>query len=317
MRWLFVPVLMLSLATASAQTNVGTSFTFAPVSSSSPSTNDSLPDAPDAANTPDAADAPNASQSHPASVAAIAEASFKTSGDGVPSCDAIKSMRIVSINPDRATGLRKPCSELVYPYQQFLSTNVIIPLTWQQKGYLALHNVSDLANITTIVGISAITVGINAHTAYGPGIKGFATSAGVSLSQDATGQLFGTFLIPTLVHQDPRYFRMPQASIQRRIFYSISRTFVSQHDDGSPMPNYSTFATYTIASELANLYVPGIHPDGVSTISRIGIGLATDPANNLLNEFLPDVAKRVHVRIIFVQRILNNVAGGTGGGAVQ
>jgi hypothetical protein len=235
----------------------------------------------------------------------------------VPTCDAIKSMRIISIKPNPTTGLRKPCSELVDPYQQFLSTNVVIPLTWQQKGYLGLHNVSDLANIGTIVGISAFTVGINSHTAYGPGIKGFATSAGVSLSQDVTGQLFGTFLVPTLVHQDPRYFRMPQASIQRRIFYSISRTFVSQHDDGSTMPNYSTFATYTIASELANLYVPGIHPDGISTVSRIGIGLATDPANNLLNEFLPDVAKRIHIRIIFVQRIINNVAGGTGGGTVQ
>jgi hypothetical protein len=304
MRWLSVPVLMLSLATASAQTYVSAPYTSAPTSSSS--TNDSLPDAPDASNPP------NTVQPPPSSVAAVAEASFKSTGDGVPTCDAIRSMRIVSIKPDPTTGIRKPCSELVYPYQQFLSTNVVIPLTWQQKGYLGLHNVSDPANIGTIVGISAITVGINSHTAYGPGIKGFATSAGVSLSQDVTGQLFGTFLIPTLVHQDPRYFRMPQASIQRRIFYSISRTFVSQHDDGSTMPNYSTFATYTIASELANLYVPGIHPDGVSTVSRIGIGLATDPANNLLNEFLPDVAKRIHVRIIFVQRIINNVAGGTG-----
>jgi hypothetical protein len=292
------------MATASAQTYVSAPYTSAPTSSSS--TSDSLPDAPDAANPPNTVQPPQAS------VTAVAEASFKSTGDGVPTCDAIKSMRIISIKPNPATGLRQTCSELVDPYQQFLSTNVVIPLTWQQKGYLGLHNVSDLANIGTIVGISAFTVGINSHTAYGPGIKGFATSAGVSLSQDVTGQLFGTFLIPTLVHQDPRYFRMPQASIQRRIFYSISRTFVSQHDDGSTMPNYSTFATYTIASELANLYVPGIHPDGVSTVSRIGIGLATDPANNLLNEFLPDVAKRIHVRIIFVQRIINNVAGGTG-----
>jgi hypothetical protein len=309
MRWLSVPVLILSLATASAQTYVSTPSTSAPTSSSS--TNDSLPDAPDASHSP------NAVQADQASVTAVAEASFTSTGDGVPTCDAIRSMRIITIKPNPAAGVRQPCSELVYPYQQFLETNVVIPLTWQQKGYLALHNLTDLANIGTIVGISAITVGIDSHSAYGPGIKGFATSAGVSLSQDATGQLFGTFLIPTLVHQDPRYFRMPQASIQRRIFYSISRTFVSQHDDGSTMPNYSTFATYTIASELANLYVPGIHPDGVSTVSRIGIGLATDPANNLLNEFLPDVAKRIHIRIIFVQRIINNVAGGANGVTIQ
>jgi hypothetical protein len=322
MRWLLISALVLTVAAATAQNLV-------PVSSSSSS--NLLPNAPDAhdhqddqnsLDGPDVSDASDAAQSqttsaHPQNVVALAEASFKRTGDGVPECDAIQSMRIVSTKPDPKTGLRKPCSELVYPYQQFLSTDVVIPMTWQQKGYVALHNVSDLANLGTIVGISAFTVGIDSHTAYGPGIKGFAKTAGVSLSQDVTGQLFGTFAIPALVHQDPRYFRMPQASVQRRIFYCLSRTFVSQHDDGTPMPNYATLATYPIASELGNLYVPGIHPDAASTMSRIAIGLATDPANNLLNEFLPDVAKRIHVRIIFVQRILNNVASGTNGLTVQ
>jgi hypothetical protein len=316
MRWLLIPALMLTVAAASAQR-------FTPVSSSSSTS--LLPDAPDApsnSTAPEALDAPDAasaqiSPAHPQNVVVLAEASFKNTGDSVPECDAVRSLHILSVKPDPKTGLRKPCTELIYPYQQFLSNDIVIPMTWQQKGYLALHDVSDLANIGTIVGISAITVGINSHTAYGPGLKGFAKSAGVSLSQDVTGQLFGAFAIPAIAHQDPRYFRMPQASIQRRIFYCLSRTFVSQHDDGTPMPNYATLGTYPIASELANLYVPGIHPDAASTVSRIAIGLATDPANNLLNEFLPDVAKHVHVRIIFVQRILNNVASGTNGLTVQ
>jgi hypothetical protein len=307
MRWLLIPALILTVAAGPAQT-------LAP-SSSSPQSN-LLPDAPDglAGERPSSS---NPSPAHPESVAAVAEASFKRTGDGIPECNLVRSMRVLSLTPNPKTGVRKPCSELVYPYQRFLLTDVVIPMTWQQKGYLALHDVSDLANVGTIVGISALTVGINSHTAYGPGIKGFAESAGVSLSQDMTGQFFGAFAIPSLVHQDPRYFRMPQASVHRRIFYSISRTFVSRNDDGSTMPNYATLATYPIASELANLYVPGIHPDGASTLGRIGIGLATDPANNLLNEFLPDVAKRVHVRIIFVQRILNNVASGTNGLTIQ
>jgi hypothetical protein len=312
MRWLLVAVLMLSLANASAQMRATPPYPSASVSSST-SPNDSLPDAPNPSAASDADDPPATAQPHLASVVALAEASLKNSGNRVPTCDAIRSMRIINFEPDQVTRLPKPCAELINPYQQFLSTKVVIPLTWEQKGYLGLHNVADLANLGTIVGISAITVGIDSHSAYGPGLKGFAKSAGVSLSQDVTGQFFGTFAIPTLVHQDPRYYRMPQASVQRRIFYSISRTFVSRNDDGTTMPNYSTVATYPIASELGNLYVPGIQSDGVSTVKRIAIGLATDPANNLLNEFLPDVAKRIHVRIIFVQRILNNVASGTGG----
>jgi hypothetical protein len=294
---------MLSAIPAIAQVAVPAPAQSSGVPSSS-SVDATLPDAPGEAHTP-------------VDAVVAAQASFKTSGDGVPTCNAMLSMHIISFKPDATTGVRKPCSELIYPYQRFLSTDVVIPMTWQQKGYLAIHDVTDLANLGTIVGISALTIGIDSHTAYGPGLKGFGKIAGVSLSQDVTGQFFGAFAIPTLVHQDPRYYRMPQASIHRRIFYSISRTFVSRHDDGSTMPNYATLLTYPISAEIANLYVPGIHSDASSTIARIATGIATDPVNNLITEFLPDVAKRVHVRIIFVQSILNNLSNGTNGLTLQ
>src|SRR5216684_1686096 len=101
--------------------------------------------------------------------------------------------------------------------------------------------------------------------------------------------------------------RTPHAPVGMRVVYSLSRTVVSRSDSGESMPNYTTLLNYPIGAELANLYVPGIHPDAPSTVARIFTGYALDPVNNLINEFLPDVASRVHVRIIIVQRILNNV----------
>ena len=74
------------------------------------------------------------------------------------------------------------------------------------------------------------------------------------------------------------------------------------------MPNYATLLTYPIAAEIGNLYVPGINGNGPSTVERILTGYATDPVDNLITEFLPDVASRIHVRVIFVQRILNQIA---------
>jgi hypothetical protein len=103
---------------------------------------------------------------------------------------------------------------------------------------------------------------------------------------------------------------MPQGSIPRRILHAASRTIIAQHDDGSPMPNYSTLLTYPISSEISNLYVPGIQGNGEATAIRILTGYALDPVNNLVTEFLPDVAKHIHIRIIFVQRILNQVVSG-------
>jgi hypothetical protein len=298
MRWLLAPVFLLSAMTAAfAQTTAPSAI--------STSTGDILPDAP------------GETTAQQTSVVVAAEASFKANNDGVGTCNAYRAMKVIYVNPNRFDEVPKPCSELVYPYQRFLTTDIVIPMTWQQKGYLALHEFTDPANFGTILGISAITIGVNSHSAYGPGLKGFGKTVGVSLSQDATGQFFGAFAIPVLDHQDPRYFRMPHARLSKRILYSVSRTFISRHDDGTSMPNYATLLNYPIGAVIANQYVPGIHGDVPSTFARIATGIATDPANNLLNEFLPDVASRVHVRIIFVQRILNNIASGANGVTLQ
>ncbi len=295
MRRLLTSGLLLSAMTAFAQIQPPTA----------PETPAHLPDSTSA----ELPDAPDPSQASQQDVVAVAEASFKATGGGAHPCGVFSAMKLVYVDPSRYE-VPKPCAELIYPYQRFLTSNIVIPMTWQQKGYLALHNLADPFNFATILGVSAITVGADSHSAYGPGLKGFGKSVGVSYLQDATGQFFGAFAIPVIAHQDPRYLRRPQDRFPRRLVYSISRTVVSRSDTGQSMPNYATLLNYPIGAELANLYVPGIHPDGASTVARIFTGYALDPVNNLINEFLPDVASRVHIRIIIVQRILNNVASG-------
>ena len=239
-----------------------------------------------------------------------AVAIIHVSGKNVAPCTIGRAMKVYLV---RSPATPSPCAELYNPYQRFLDTNLAIPLTRRQKGYLAIHGISDPATLATIIASSGFSIAIDSHTAYGPGIRGFAYDSGVSLSQAATGELFGTFLIPALTHEDPRYHRMPHAPIPRRILHAISRTVIAQHDNGSNMPNYATLLTYPIVGELSNLYVPGIHSNGPSTARRILFGLALDPSDALINEFLPDVAKRVHIRVIFFQQILNQIATGPPG----
>jgi hypothetical protein len=298
MRRLVTTVLLLSAISAFAQTQPPTvPETPAHLPGSTSTEPAELPDAPDPA------------QATQQDVVAVAEASFKASGGGANSCGVFSAMKVVYVNP-ASYDVPKPCTELIYPYQRFLTSNIVIPMTWQQKGYLALHDLADPVNFGTILGISAITVGADPHSAYGPGLKGFGKSVGVSYLQDATGQFFGAFAIPVIAHQDPRYFRKPREPFTKRLVYSISRTVVARSDSGQSMPNYATLLTYPINAELSNFYVPGISTNGASTVARIFTGYALDPVNGLINEFLPDVASHVHIRIIIVQRILNNVASG-------
>ncbi len=101
---------------------------------------------------------------------------------------------------------------------------------------------------------------------------------------------------------------MPTASVPRRLLHAVGHTLIAQSDSGRAMPNFATLSAYAISSEIGNLYVPGLQTDARSTADRILTAYATDPVDNIITEFLPDVARHVHVRVIFAQRLLNQIS---------
>lgn len=182
------------------------------------------------------------------------------------------------------------------------------PLTPKEKAWLATKNLIDPFNLLTILGIDAISVAADSHSAYGPGFPGWGRNVGVSFTEDITGEFFGTFLLPSITHQDPHYHRMPHAGYKRRIFHAIYQVAWTQGDNGNNMLNYSALLGSAIDGEIGNLYVPGRRTNASATAQRYGIGLATAPIDNFITEFLPDVAKRIHVHAVIVQRIIDQVA---------
>lgn len=206
-----------------------------------------------------------------------------------------------------------PCIQPEERVQPIISRPETGPLSSAEKGRLAWLDFIDPFNLVTIAGYSAIAVGVNAHSAYGPGMKGWAKLTGYGLAEDGQGEFFGTYALPVLFHEDPRYRRQPGRPVGRRLLHAVLHTVVSQHDDGRRMPNWSTLLNYPISAELSNLYVPGVQTSAADTAQRVAIGLATNPVGDIVAEFLPDVARRIHVRVIFVQEIINQVA--TGGSA--
>jgi hypothetical protein len=182
------------------------------------------------------------------------------------------------------------------------------PLTPREKARQAARNVIDPFNMLTILGEAAISVGANPHSQYGPGMDGFGKYVGVSYTQDITGEFFSTFLIPSIMHQDPHYHRMPHASIPRRIGHAMAQVVWTQGDNGEGMINYADVVGAAIQDEVNNLYVPGRETNLEASASRYGIGLATAPIDNFVSEFLPDVARHIHVQIVVIQRVINQVA---------
>jgi hypothetical protein len=219
--------------------------------------------------------------------------------------------------PNQPVLMTVPCPiyvPMINWYKRFLDGPKVKPLTPKEKAWLAIRNVTDPFNAVTILGTSGIGVAADSHSAYGPGFPGFARSVGVAYTQDMTGEFFGTFLIPSIVHQDPHYHREPHQSIKHRIGHAILQVVWTQGDNGKGMLNYADLVGFAIDDEVSNLYVPGRETNMPASAQRYGIGLALAPTDNFITEFVPDIASHIHVQVVFVQRIINQVAktGGSG-----
>jgi hypothetical protein len=237
---------------------------------------------------------------------------LRNAGAAVASAAAIRALDAAGVPQSPAPAMKPaPCPAylpVINWYSRFLNGPQVVRLTPGQKAWLAVRNIGDPYNILTILGDSGIAVASDSHSAYGPGMPGFARNVGVSFSQDVTGEFFGTFLIPSLMQQDPHYHRTPNASIPRRFLHTIVQTVWTQGDDGRNMINYANLVGSAIDIEIGNLYVPGEQTDVPASAQRYLIGLGLAPEDNLITEFLPDVARHIHVRVVFVQRIINQVA---------
>jgi hypothetical protein len=198
--------------------------------------------------------------------------------------------------------------EIVNWYARFITGPEVKPLTPLEKGRLAVRNVVDPFNILTIFGNAGIYVAGNSHSAYGPGLDGWAKNSGVSFTEDMTGEFFGTFLIPSIVHQDPHYHRLPKASIPRRVLHCIGQVAWTQGDNGKGMVNYANLVGFALEVAVADLYAPGQKTNFRASAERYGTGLAIAPTDNFITEFLPDVARRIHIRVVLIQRIVSQIA---------
>jgi len=127
---------------------------------------------------------------------------------------------------------------------------------------------------------------------YGQGWGAYGARYGASLATAESTRFFQTFLLPSLLKQDPRYFRKRTGGFGNRFVYSISRVLVTRTDSGHQTLNASAIGGALGATALSNLYMPKVNQDGGSNAVQFGLSLANLAGWNVLNEFWPDIARK-------------------------
>ncbi len=161
------------------------------------------------------------------------------------------------------------------------------PLSPGQKFQLAWRSQIDWEAFAASAAIAGVQEGDDSFEGYGQGVAGYAKRFGASYADGFIGTMIGGALLPTILHQDPRYFYKGVGTIRQRALYAISTTVICKGDNGRWQPNYSNLGGNLAAGAISNLYYPKGERSGISTtIDNALIGTAAGAAGALIQEFL-------------------------------
>lgn len=176
----------------------------------------------------------------------------------------------------------------IVPAFNTVQSGEALPLTKGQKFDLWFHASIDPFTFVT-AGIDAgIEQAEDTYPGYHQGALGFAKRYAASYTDSVDGNLWGNAVLPSLLHQDPRYFRLGHGTYKRRLWYAAISTVRCKDDDGRWAPNYSNMAGNLIAGAISNLYYPS-SDRGVGLIFERGFTVTAEGAlGSLAYEFYPD-----------------------------
>lgn len=156
----------------------------------------------------------------------------------------------------------------------------------KQKFDLALHSITDPVEFLGVGVVAGAEQAKDVFPGYGQGAQGYAKRYGAAYADDVLGRMIGSAILPSLLHQDPRYFYKGSGTIRSRIFYAISRSVVTRGDNGHAEPNYSRVLGSFAAGGIANIYYPEADRGIGLTLADGLIATAGNAADNLIREFV-------------------------------
>ena len=159
------------------------------------------------------------------------------------------------------------------------------PLTSRLKFRLAAKVAFD--PITFVgVGIAAGAEQAGDNPNYVQGWKGFGERYGAVYTNGFTDIMVGGAILPSLLHQDPRYFYQGAGTTKSRVLHAVLSPFLCRGDNGMPQPNYSTIGGDLASAAISNAYYPPSNRGVGLFLGNFLIATGQRAAANLAQEFV-------------------------------
>jgi len=121
---------------------------------------------------------------------------------------------------------------------------------------------------------------------YRGGVEGYGQRLGATFAGGYTNIAIGYALLPSVLHQDPRYFYQGTGTNKSRLLHAVSYAFIARGDNGRRQINYSAIGGDLASGAMANAYYPNSERGGGLVVKSALIGVGGRMANGVLQEFI-------------------------------
>jgi hypothetical protein len=176
-------------------------------------------------------------------------------------------------------------------YRTVPTLNESVPLTSGKKFKIASEDAFDrgtFALAAVFAGEGQLT---NSNQSFGQGAAGYGRYFGTALADFVIGDYMTEAIFPSLLHQDPRYFRRGTGSGWSRLRYAVGQIFWTHGDSGNTEFNFSEVIGNSTAVAISNAYYTD-NRTASDAVPKLGIQLGVDMAANILKEFWPDFERK-------------------------
>jgi len=167
------------------------------------------------------------------------------------------------------------------------------PISAARKFTIAAHDGFDPFSWVTTGLYAGVGQWHNQYPQFGQGAQGYAKRYGGAFADGAIANFMSEAIFPSLLHEDPRYFRLGKGSFFHRVGYTLSRELITRKDSGAHGFNISEIAGNLGAAALSNLYYPAQERTASQTMERFAVNIVGDAGFNVLKEFYPDMRRKI------------------------
>ena len=201
---------------------------------------------------------------------------------------------------------------LFYTLPNFLSienTAQVPPLTTKQKYAVVARGTFDYVQYPWWAFLAALSQAEGSEPGFGQGWEAYGKRFGTAIADGTIENFMTGAVLPSLLHQDPRFFQSSEGGFGRRSFYAVSRIFVTRTDSGRSQFNYSEIvgsaisaaistysyhprSTYISTPSNPHMFVPSDRTL-INTANVWGSQVGYDTITIVVKEFWPDIHRKM------------------------